>query len=232
MADARAFLVRAVTWAAGQGIGQFADLGPGLPSIDYDTGRPVPPPLHEAARTVRPGARFAYIDADSIVVSHTGALVCDQAPGTVAACADLTDPAAVLADAGLRTVIDPGEAACVLLGLVPGFLPAHQAREVAAGYAELLAPGSVVALSVLHSDDTGLWRQLAAGWPDARLHNHSRPAIASFLGALELVPPGIALGRTWRGGMPDPGLSPRAPVYVLACAGRKGVTARTRAPLS
>ena len=31
--DSRAFLGRAVTWAARQGIGQFADLGTGMPAL-------------------------------------------------------------------------------------------------------------------------------------------------------------------------------------------------------
>ncbi len=45
--DNRAFVGRAVTWAAGQGIGQFLDLGAGLPTR---------PAVHEAARRSSPWA--------------------------------------------------------------------------------------------------------------------------------------------------------------------------------
>ena len=43
--DNRAFVERSVTWAAEEGIGQFLDLGAGLPSH---------PSVHEAARAVNP----------------------------------------------------------------------------------------------------------------------------------------------------------------------------------
>jgi hypothetical protein len=51
----RAFVTRAVTWAAGQGISQFFDLGAGLPAS---------PAVHQAARAVLPAARVAYVDND------------------------------------------------------------------------------------------------------------------------------------------------------------------------
>ena len=44
----RAFVIQAVNWAARQGIGQFIDLGAGLPAS---------PAVHQAARKVLPAAR-------------------------------------------------------------------------------------------------------------------------------------------------------------------------------
>ena len=44
----RAFLAEAVTWAASEGIGQFIDLGAGLPSA---------PAIHQTAQAILPGAR-------------------------------------------------------------------------------------------------------------------------------------------------------------------------------
>ena len=61
----RAFLAEAVTWAAGQGIGQFLDLGAGLPAV---------PAVHQTARAVLPGARVAYVDTDPMVLSHARAV--------------------------------------------------------------------------------------------------------------------------------------------------------------
>jgi hypothetical protein len=62
----RAFLERAITWAAGQGIGQYIDLG---------TGLPLRPAVHESARAVIPGARVAYIDNDPVVYAHVEVLL-------------------------------------------------------------------------------------------------------------------------------------------------------------
>jgi hypothetical protein len=51
----RAFLARAVTHVARQGVAQFIDVGAGLPTS---------PSTHEAAGAVLPGARVAYVDHD------------------------------------------------------------------------------------------------------------------------------------------------------------------------
>ena len=56
----RQFLIKAVGWAARRGIGQFIDLGAGLP---------VSPSVHQAARAVLPAARVAYVDTDPVVLT-------------------------------------------------------------------------------------------------------------------------------------------------------------------
>ncbi len=61
----RRFLGRAVRLAAQQGIGQFLDLGTGLPTQDN---------VHEVAKRVRPDARVAYVDFDPVVLTHARAL--------------------------------------------------------------------------------------------------------------------------------------------------------------
>jgi hypothetical protein len=45
------------------GIGQFIDLGAGLPAS---------PSVHQAARAVLPAARVAYVDIDPVVLSTPG----------------------------------------------------------------------------------------------------------------------------------------------------------------
>jgi hypothetical protein len=63
----RAFLRRVVRYLAGQaGIGQFLDIGSGLPSQGN---------VHEVAHEVSPGARVAYIDSDPVVLLHAEALL-------------------------------------------------------------------------------------------------------------------------------------------------------------
>jgi S-adenosyl methyltransferase len=102
----RAFLAEAVTWAASQGVGQFIDLGAGLPTT---------PAVHQTAQAILPEARVAYVDLDPLVLAHARALL--AGPGVAAVTADLSDPAAVLADPELRAVINPADPVCVILGV-------------------------------------------------------------------------------------------------------------------
>ena len=207
----RAFLGRAVTWAADQGIAQFLDLG---------TGLPLHPAVHENARAILPGARVAYVDNDPLVCAHIQALLATD-DGVHAAQADLTDPAAVLGHQAVKTVIDPAEPVCLILGLVLGLMPAARAREVVAGYADLVAPGSLVVVSCARFDDGAVWKQVRAACTAAAPRNHARGQVAGFLAGLEIVPPGLTTAQGWRGGWPDVRVTPRDPAYALAGVARK-----------
>ena len=183
----RAFLLEAAGWAVRQGIGQFIDLGAGLPAS---------PPVHQVARAVRPAARVAYVDTDPVVLSHARALLA-TGDGVTAVDADLRDPAAVLGNQDLRAVINPGRPVCVILGAVVHFLDPQAARAVTAGYASLMAPGSCLALSCARFDDEQLAKQLAQEYTAATWYNHSPADIAGFFAGLELAGPGVTEARTW-----------------------------------
>ena len=183
----RAFLIEAAGWAARQGIGQFIDLGAGLPAS---------PAIHQAARAVLPGARVAYVDIDPVVLAHAVALLATD-DGVTAVGADLRDPAAVLGHQDLRAVIDPGQPVCVILGAVLHFLDPDAACAVTAGYLSLLAPGSCLVLSCARFDDEELAKQLAAEYTAATCYNHSPADIVEFFGGLELAGPGVTEARTW-----------------------------------
>ena len=166
----RAFVTQAVTWAARQGIGQFIDLGAGLPAS---------PAVHQTARTVLPSARVAYVDNDPVVPSHARALLTTD-DGVTAVAADLRDPAAVLADPELRAVIDLREPVCVILAAVLHFLDADAARAVTAGYARLIAPGSCMVISVACYDET-LGKRLSAEYTAATWHSVQLAALMDQL---------------------------------------------------
>jgi O-methyltransferase involved in polyketide biosynthesis len=202
----RAFLAEAVTWAANQGIGQFLDLGAGLPAA---------PAVHQTARAVLPGARVAYVDRDPMVLSHARALL--AAP---AVAADLRDPAAVLADPELRAVLDPAEPVCAILGAVLHFLDAGTAREVTAGYVRLIAPGSCLVVSCASFDDEALAKRLAAEYTAGQFVNHTREDVVSFFAGLELVGPGVSEAQTWRAWHPEPVMRHREG-HVLAGVARR-----------
>src|ERR1017187_7975533 len=57
----RAFLALAIDYVSRQGVGQFLDVGAGLPTS---------PNTHEVACRVNPDARAVYVDNDPIVISH------------------------------------------------------------------------------------------------------------------------------------------------------------------
>jgi hypothetical protein len=183
----RAFLIKAAGWAARQGIGQFIDLGAGLPAS---------PSVHQAAREVLPAARVAHVDIDPVVVAHATALLA-TGDGVAAVGADLRDPAAVLGHEDLRAVIDPARPVCVILGAVLHFLDPDAACAVTAGYVSLLAPGSCLVLSCARFEDEDLAKQLAAEYTASTWYNHSPADITGFFDGLELAEAGVTEARTW-----------------------------------
>ena len=206
----RAFLAEAVPWAASEGIGQFLDLGAGLPTT---------PAVHQTVRAILPTARVAYVDRDPMVLSHARALL--AGPRVAAVAADLRDPAAVLTDLELRAVIDPAEPVCVILGAVLHFLDADTAREVTAGYARLITPGSCLVISCATYDDEALAKRLTTEYTAGQFVNHTRAEVASFLAGLDLVGPGITEAQTWRPWMPDPVMRHREGQVLVGVARRQ-----------
>ncbi len=206
----RAFLARAVTWAAQQGISQFIDLGAGLPTAQN---------THQVAHAVNPAAAVAYVDTDPVVLSHARALLATSSD-VAAVAADLRDPPGVLADQELRAVIDPARPVAVILGAVLHFTDAGAARQVTAGYARLMTPGSCLIISVACFDDEALGKRLAAEYTAAQFVNHTPADIASFLAGLDMVGPGLAEARTWRPWMPAP-VPSRRDGHVLAAVARR-----------
>jgi len=184
----RQFLSRAVTWAANRGIGQFIDLGCGMPTA---------PNTHETARAIDPGARVAYVDNDVVVLSHLRALAAKGDPGVTVADGDVREVAAVL-DA-VAAGIDLSAPACLLIGFLLHFFAPDDARDLVARYVAALAPGSYVVLSVGRADGEEAkegFGTYSAG--PAQVYNHSVPEFAGFFGPLELVPPGVVDAREWR----------------------------------
>jgi S-adenosyl methyltransferase len=216
----RYFLARAVTWTARQGVTQFIDLGAGPPVQKAKAG--VVEDIHSTAQAAARSARVAYVDHDPVVLAHSKAF---RAParGVAVTGADLTKPDSVLADLGLRAIIDLAQPVCFIFGLVLGLIPATQARAVVAGYVRRAAPGSCVVISSVRCPDETLWAQLSRAYTAAEVYNHTPAESQGFLDGLELVPPGLVAAQSWRAGWHDvPATSP-GPVYVLGALARKPV---------
>jgi len=181
------FLRGAVTWVAGEGIAQFIDVGCGLPTM---------PSTHGSARAVNPAARVAYVDTDSIVLSHLRGLPRREQANLTIVQADAREPANVLAR--VADGIDLSRPSCLIMAALLHFFPVSVGCDLVAQYAAALAPGSYVILTMGLADGRAADRFFALySKGTAPLYKHSAADFASFFGGLTLVPPGIADARTW-----------------------------------
>jgi hypothetical protein len=186
----RQFLARAVAGAANQGIGQFIDVGCGMPTT---------PNTLESAREVIADARVAYVDNDPIVLNHLNALIAKGDAGVTVVAGDAREVPAILD--GVSTSIDLSVPVCLVMGYLLHFFPAGTARDLVAAYTAALAPGSSLVLSAIHVDRQGAEQ----GFDDysystsvAQVYNHSVAEFTSFFGPLEVLPPGVVDARQWR----------------------------------
>jgi len=182
------FLHRAVTWVATEGIGQFIDIGCGLPTT---------PSTHGSSRAVNPGTRVAYVDTDSIVLSHLRGLPSREQVNLTIVPEDAREPEKVLAH--VAEGIDLAQPSCLIMAALLHFFPAAVGRDLVTQYAAALAPGSYVVLTIGLADGRAADRFFALySKGTAPLYKHSPEDFASFFGDLTLVPPGTADARTWR----------------------------------
>jgi hypothetical protein len=205
----RKFLVRAVTWAANQGIGQFIDLGCGMPTT---------PSTLDAARGIIVGARVAFVDNDPVVLRHLAARVASGDPGVTIVAGNAREVAVILD--GVRAGLDLSVPVCLIMGFFLHFFTADEARDLVASYTAALASGSLVVLSVIHVDTEGSDKGFSGySTAVAPVYNHSVAEFASFFGPLRVLPPGVIDARQWRAG-PDAKYLSRRDQYTLAGVAR------------
>src|SRR5579875_2565125 len=77
----------------------------------------------------------------------------------------------------------------VILAAVLHFLDTASAREVVAGYASRVVPGSWLVVSVGHYEDLALHEKMCAAFPSQPYYNHGAADFTAWLEGLELVPP-------------------------------------------
>lgn len=209
----RQFVTRAVAHVAAQGVGQFVDVGAGLPMW---------PAVHEVAAQHAPGARTLYLDCDELVLVHARALL--AGPDVAVARGDLRDPAGVLG-AIRDTAIDLGRPVCLLLAAVLHFLGAQDADAAVAALTAALAPGSFLVISAGTSTgtDPALLRRLRDAYAGATVITaRTEPEIAAWFTGLDRVPPGIVDVRDWRPRRARPGPARvRSAARFLAGVARK-----------
>ncbi|MFH8475314.1 SAM-dependent methyltransferase [Streptomyces sp. NPDC018000] len=190
----RAFLGRAVRFLAGDArIGQFLDIGTGLPTADN---------THEVAQHTAPDSRIVYVDNDPIVLAHARALLTSSPEGaTEYIDADAHHPEQILR--AVEPTLDLKKpVAVMMLGILNFILDTDEARRIVRTLMDAMPSGSYLALThpTLELGGEGneaamrFWNENATPPIIAR----SRAEFTTFLEGLELVEPGIVSCARWR----------------------------------
>ncbi|MCL2582137.1 MAG: SAM-dependent methyltransferase [Streptosporangiales bacterium] len=185
------FATGAAAWLASQGVTQFLDLACGMPAA---------PNTHETVQELNPDARVAYVDLDPVAVNHMSTFA-RPGSGVTAAVADAADPAAVRA--AVAGTIDFTRPVALLLCALVHFCEPGTARDIVAGNAAGLAPGSYLAVSALRPGGAATDEFVRVySQAVAPVRPYSSDELAGLLRPLELVEPGVAALEAWRPGWP------------------------------
>ena len=191
----RAFMRRAVRYAAGEGITQFLDIGSGIPTFGN---------VHEVAQAASPGAHVVYVDHDPVAVAHSQAVL-EGNEDTAVVAADLRKPQEILASAEVERLIDLNRPVGLLLVAILHFVEDEDdPYEAVAQLRDALAPGSLLILTHASYEGIPLPPERAAGtvdvYKDIRnpLIMRSREDIARFFKGYDMVEPGLVPMPHWR----------------------------------
>jgi hypothetical protein len=208
----RRFLARAVRFLAAEaGVQQFLDVGTGIPTANN---------THEVAQAVRPEARVAYVDNDSIVLAHARALLTSVAGPTVFIDADLRQADAILARAG--QTLDFSQPVGVMLIAVLHLIPDEDDPwRIVASFMDAVPSGSYLVLSHPARDVEAERSANAAQRYNEHvatpMHRRTRAEVARFFDGLDLIEPGLVQMHQWRA----EAAGPVAPSSGYAAVGRK-----------
>ncbi|MCX4096752.1 SAM-dependent methyltransferase [Nocardia sp. alder85J] len=192
----RAFLRRVVAYLArDEGVRQYLDIGAGLPTAGN---------VHEIAQDIAPESRVVYVDNDPIVAIHAKTLLHSSPGGRTAYLqADLRDPAAILADPEVRTVLDSSRPVALMLVAVLHFITDDQRPyDLVRQLCDALAPGSYLVIS--HATSDHLTAEDLAESEAANQRSgipfrlRSTAEFGRFFDGMELLPPGIGSILSWR----------------------------------
>jgi hypothetical protein len=214
--DNRGFLARAVRFVAGQGVGQYLDVGAGIPTS---------PSVHEVVREVHGHSRVVFVDNDPHVLAHNRALhLVEPGEKVITVRGDARDPAAITADPRVRDVIDFSRPVGLLIVAVLHFVQDDaDPWGIVAQFRDMLAPGSYLVLSHMTSDDSdeNMVKGLTEAYSGAAAPGVFRTArqIGDFFDGFDLEDPGVVHVSQWRPPGSAPGALPA--VRCLAGVGRK-----------
>jgi SAM-dependent methyltransferase len=203
----RAFLRRAVRFAAAAGIRQFLDIGSGIPTEGN---------VHEIAQDVAPDARVVYVDVDPVAVSE-GLEILEGNGHATAIQGNLRDSATILAHPEVLRLLDFNQPVAIILCAVLHFIPSdEEALAAVANLRDAVGPGSFLILS--HATPDGLGQEQEAGIDDREevvqavytrqtatpFRMRQRAEVATFFTGFDLVDPGLVWVPAWQPHAGDP----------------------------
>ena len=210
----RAFLGRAVRYLAAEaGIGQFLDIGSGIPTMGN---------VHEIAQQAAPGSRVVYVDNDPVAVLHSRAILARNDHAT-AIQADLRQPRQILDHPELRDLLDLSRPVALLLVAVLHFLPDGDGPAgLVAELRDALAPGSRIVISHGTTDAqpahvAEAMRQYAQTTAPFRPRSHA--GILAFFDGFTLIPPDLVPVPRWRPAQPPDDAGQPEPIAAYGGAG-------------
>jgi hypothetical protein len=193
----RAFLQRAVRFAADCGVRQFLDLGSGIPTAGN---------VHEVAQATVPRTRVVYVDIDPVAVAHSEAILHGD-DSADAVLADLRDPDSVLNSPVTRRLLDLSEPVAVLMVAVLHFLSeTDDPTGAIAAYRRAVPSGSLVVIAHGTADsrpqDASRLVQLYRH-TEYPMTLRTRSQVEELFAGCDLVDPGVVWVPQWRPDWPD-----------------------------
>jgi hypothetical protein len=198
--DYRDFLRRVVCYLSEQGIGQFLDIGSGLPTQEN---------VHQVAHRANPRAKVGYVDHDPMVISHGNSLLA-KSKEVIVVQADLRQPGDLLSRPEIRDHFDFGQPIAVLLLQVLHFVSDDDdPAGIVAALREEICSGSYIAIAHVTADHVpgdvsdrvaAMYRRANDVWP------RSKDEIRQLFDGFDLVEPGLTPEHAWRpgaGGVPE-----------------------------
>lgn len=215
----RSFVHRVVRFYLDEGITQILDLGCGFPTAVS---------VHGLAQQHVADSRVVYVDYDPIVFTHVESLLSDVPKATILH-RDVRDPESVLDHPKTAELIDFAEPVGVLMSGVMNFIdPEFEPTRLVAAYRERLAPGSLLAINHLTTDQAAPQQaremeQVIAGYKAEGevLCIRAHEEVRSWFGDFELVQPGVVPLQHWRPDDLSPGVGAPAELLSWCAVGRR-----------
>jgi hypothetical protein len=190
----REFLGRVVPFlAADCGIGQFLDIGTGLPTANN---------THEVAQRTRSDARIVYVDNDPMVLVHARALLTSTPEGaTDYIDADIRDIDGILGEAA-RTLDFEQPMAVMLLGILNFVIEDDAAHAIVRKVLDAVPSGSYLVIShptmEVHREAVEQAMQMWNASGAAPICARTPDEISRFFDGLEILEPGLVTVSQWR----------------------------------
>jgi S-adenosyl methyltransferase len=189
----RAFLNRTTDYLARAGVGQFLDIGMGIPAS---------PNVHEVAQAARPDARVVYADNDPLVLAYARELLTSRPEGAIAVIdADLRSPGAIT-EAAAATLRWDEPVAIILVGVLHLIRNEEDPYGIVARLMAAAAAGSYLVVTHPASDiDAGAAAEGARRYNSSVATAQTRRSFAEvsrLFDGLEVLEPGVVQHHRWR----------------------------------